>query len=50
MTTLNVGLQVLGVGLVSTGVATIGTSLFAGAVEIILGIGCYLAYELTPVK
>jgi hypothetical protein len=50
MNTVNVGLQVIGTGLVALGVETISTNLLAGAIEVVLGIVVYAVYEFTPSK
>lgn len=49
-TATNVGLQTVATGLVALGATSISSNLVAGAVEIVLGIVVYTAYELLPVK
>lgn len=47
-TAVNVALLSAAVGLVTMGVQIIATDLVTGAVEILLGIAVFAAYELAP--
>ncbi len=47
-TFVNAGLQATATALVALGAATIGSDLVSGAVEILLGVIVYVAYELFP--
>ena len=46
----NTSLNVIGAGLIALGVTTISHDLWAGVIEIVLGVVVYAVYELTPTK
>jgi hypothetical protein len=48
LTSVNTGLNVVGAGLIALGTTSIQENLWAGAIEIILGIALYFVYEKLP--
>lgn len=48
MKTLDVGLQTAATALLALGLSAIGANFWQGAIEIALGIVCYVVYEFTP--
>lgn len=46
--TVNVTLNVVATGLIAMGVTTVATHIWTGLAEIIVGVICYVVYEVVP--
>lgn len=51
MNIVNASLNTIGTGLVALGFAGLSSGFsWGGVVEVVLGLGCFLVYEFTPVS